>query len=183
MFHEIKDPRKGQSAGRKIAPEEMASVLRVPNQLCYYVFFPALFVTYFVHNISATVSYGKKRPSDIRTVITHLGLDKELLDIRTAITHLGLDKDFFNNKQDSHDILQTHGRADIPVIHKRKRRRYRGRKAGCLVRTRRRGVGKLPLPSILLANVQSLDNKLDEVRSRISYQQDIKNCNILCFTE
>ena len=44
-------------------------------------------------------------------------------------------------------------------------------------------VGKLPLPSILLANVQSLDNKLDEVRSRISYQQDIKNCNILCFTE
>ena len=38
-------------------------------------------------------------------------------------------------------------------------------------------------PSILLANVQSLDNKLDEVRTRISYQQDIKNCNILCFTE
>ena len=39
------------------------------------------------------------------------------------------------------------------------------------------------LPSILLANVQSLDNKLDEVRSQISYQRDIKNCNILCFTE
>ncbi|XP_055722390.1 uncharacterized protein LOC129813847 isoform X2 [Salvelinus fontinalis] len=31
--------------------------------------------------------------------------------------------------------------------------------------------------------MQSLDNKLDEVRSRISYQRDIKNCNILCFTE
>jgi hypothetical protein len=44
-------------------------------------------------------------------------------------------------------------------------------------------VGKLPLQSILLANVQSLGNKLDEVRSRISYQLDIKNCNILCFTE
>jgi hypothetical protein len=58
-----------------------------------------------------------------------------------------------------------------------------GHRAGCLVRTRRRRVGKLLLPSILLANVQSLDNKLDEVRSRISYQRDIKNCNILCFTE
>ena len=44
-------------------------------------------------------------------------------------------------------------------------------------------MGKLPLLSILLANVQSLDNKLDEIRSRISYQRDIKNCNILCFTE
>ena len=54
---------------------------------------------------------------------------------------------------------------------------------GCLVRTRRRQLGKLPLPSILLANVQSLDNKLAEVRSRTSYQRDIKNCNILCFTE
>ena len=31
--------------------------------------------------------------------------------------------------------------------------------------------------------MQSLDNKLDEVRSRIFYQWDIKNCNILCFTE
>ena len=39
-----------------------------------------------------------------------------------------------------------------------------------------------PLPSVLLANVQSLDNNLDELRSRLSYQWDIKNCNILCFT-
>ena len=130
------------------------------------VFF-AIFVNYFVHNVPATVSYGRK----------------ELLDFRTAITHLGLDKDFFNNKQDSHDILQTPCRADIPVIRKRKRRRYRGQRAGCLIRTRRRRVGKMPLPSILLANVQSLDNELDEVRSQISYQRDIKNCNILCSTE
>ena len=46
----------------------------------------------------------------------------------------------------------------------------------------RRQLGKLLLLSILLGNVQSLDNTLDEVRSRISYQRDIKNCNILCFT-
>ena len=68
------------------------------------------FVNYFVHNVSATVSYGRK----------------ERLDIRTAIK---LDKYFFNNKQDSHDILQTPGRADISVIRKRKRHRYRGRRA------------------------------------------------------
>ena len=87
-----------------MAPEEMAAVLRSPNQLCYYVFFFMIFVNYFVHNVSATISYGRK----------------ELLDIRTEITHLGLDKDIFNNnnnnKQDSKDILQTSHRADKPNI-------------------------------------------------------------------
>ena len=40
-----------------------------------------------------------------------------------------------------------------------------------------------PKKTILLANMQSLDNKLDEVQLQISYQRDTKNCNILCFTE
>ena len=52
----------------------------------------------------------------------------------------------------------------------------------CLVRICRRVV-KPPLPYVLFANVQSLENKLDYLRLRLSYQRDIKNCNILCFTE
>ena len=96
-----------------MAPEVMAAVLRAPNQLCYYVVFFTLFVTYFVHNVSATLSYDKK----------------ELLDIRTAITHLGLDKDFYFNKQDAQDILQTPARAHIHIICKRQRHRYRGQRA------------------------------------------------------
>ena len=43
-------------------------------------------------------------------------------------------------------------------------------------------VSKPPLPSVLLANVQSLENKLDALRLKLSYQRDIINC-ILCFTE
>ncbi len=39
------------------------------------------------------------------------------------------------------------------------------------------------LPSILLANVQALDNKLDDLCAHISFQWDIRNCNVLCFTE
>ncbi len=39
------------------------------------------------------------------------------------------------------------------------------------------------LPSILIAYVQALDNKLDNLCARISFQQDIRNCNVLCFTE
>ncbi len=37
-----------------------------------------------------------------------------------------------------------------------------------------------PLPSILLANVQSLENKMDDLRARTSFQRDIRDCNILC---
>ena len=40
-----------------------------------------------------------------------------------------------------------------------------------------RRVANLPLPSVLLANVQSLDNKMDDLKAR-----DIES-NILCFTE
>ncbi len=32
-----------------------------------------------------------------------------------------------------------------------------------------------PLPSILLTNVQSLENKMDNVRARISLQRDIRD--------
>ncbi|KAI3376379.1 hypothetical protein L3Q82_016861 [Scortum barcoo] len=55
-----------------------------------------------------------------------------------------------------------------------------GLRAGVLVRLRKRE-NRPPLPSILLANVQSLDNKLDELRSRMAFQRDIKR--ILVFTE
>ena len=44
-------------------------------------------------------------------------------------------------------------------------------------------MANLPLPSVLMANVQSLDNKMDELKAHISYHHDIKNCNILRFTE
>ncbi len=40
-----------------------------------------------------------------------------------------------------------------------------------------------PLPSILLTNVQSLENKMDDLRARISFQRDIRDCNIFCLTE
>ncbi|RXN39336.1 leucine-rich repeat-containing 24-like protein [Labeo rohita] len=42
---------------------------------------------------------------------------------------------------------------------------------------------RTPLPSILLANVQSLENKLDDLRARAKFQRDIRDCNLLCFTE
>ena len=84
---------------------------------------------------------------------------------------------FFN---ESKDLLLYGEQIQIPVIRVMKRRRYRGKR--CLVRIRRR-VSKSPLPSVLLANVQSLENKLCDLRSRLSNQQDMKNWNILYFPE
>ncbi len=57
-----------------------------------------------------------------------------------------------------------------------------GRRAGIRDRLRKRAHSP-PLPSILLANVQSLENKMDDLRARISFQRDIRDCNILCLTE
>ncbi len=57
-----------------------------------------------------------------------------------------------------------------------------GNSAGIRNRLRRR-VHSPPLPSILLANVQSLENKMDDLRARISFQRDIRDCNIICLSE
>ncbi|KAK1788980.1 hypothetical protein P4O66_015872 [Electrophorus voltai] len=62
------------------------------------------------------------------------------------------------------------------------RKRPRGKRAS--VRNRLRACAhRAPLPSILLANVQSLVNKLDDFRARIKFQRDIRDCNLLCYTE
>ncbi|KAK1790079.1 hypothetical protein P4O66_002384 [Electrophorus voltai] len=60
-------------------------------------------------------------------------------------------------------------------------KRPRGKRAGVRNRLRARA-HRAPLPSILLANVQSLDNKLDNLRARMKFQRDILDCNLLCFS-
>nr|XP_008286879.1 PREDICTED: uncharacterized protein LOC103362331 [Stegastes partitus] len=62
------------------------------------------------------------------------------------------------------------------------RNRLRGKRGGTRNRLRLQA-HRPPLPSILLANIQSLDNKLDELRARIRYQRDTRDCNIICLTE
>ena len=74
----------------------------------------------------------------------------------------------------------------IPTRRRRKRRRERRQKRGCragaLVRLRKRP-HKPPLPSVFLANVRSLANKMDELRLQITTNRTIKDSCILLFTE
>jgi hypothetical protein len=71
-------------------------------------------------------------------------------------------KIFFFNESGKKDIPLL-GDQDLPSFLWNKWWKYRGRRSGYLVRVCRR-VGSLSLPSVLLANVQSLENKLDELR-------------------
>lgn len=60
-----------------------------------------------------------------------------------------------------------------------------GRRRGGAGRRIRRMVsrGRLTLPVILFANVQSLENKMDELHARISKQRYVQDCSMLCFCE
>ncbi|XP_054618104.1 protein-L-isoaspartate(D-aspartate) O-methyltransferase isoform X2 [Dunckerocampus dactyliophorus] len=61
-------------------------------------------------------------------------------------------------------------------------RRKRGKRAGLHARLKARAT-RPPLPSLLLANVRSLENKMDELRARITAQREIRECCVLTFTE
>lgn len=62
--------------------------------------------------------------------------------------------------------------------------RKRGRRGGGGRRLRRLvSKGRLTLPIILFANVQSLVNKMDELFCRMATQRYFKDCSVLCFCE
>ena len=63
-----------------------------------------------------------------------------------------------------------------------RRRRRRGKRAGVLVKLRHRGL-RTPLPSIHLANLRSLPNKMDELLLLSGTNRDFANSAVLCFTE
>ena len=109
---------------------------------------------------------------------------KELLDIRATVTHQHYqhyDKEHDFPKEDP--LFAPHWSIELmPEADPKHRRRRRGTRSGLPVQLRRCAHHPL-LPSILLANVQSLYNKVVELSVRISFQRDIRDCNILCFTE
>ncbi len=101
-----------------------------------------------------------------------------LLNIGSSVAQRKPDFEFLNA---GGLFTDTASEPFIWVAQLRKRRRCR-KSAGVLVILRRRAF-RHPLPTILLANVQSLDNKLCEMRARISYQRETRDCCVICLTE
>ncbi|XP_072359770.1 uncharacterized protein [Scyliorhinus torazame] len=60
--------------------------------------------------------------------------------------------------------------------------RKRGKRGGLQVRLKQHGF-KSPLPSIFLANIQDIESKMDELKTRLTSQREVRDCCVLCFTE
>ncbi len=135
-----------------------------PLNLCFNILYVFL-LSLFTRITSALFIYDRRTLLDIGHHCTNLLQDTLSTDPAWPL-----------------EILRTtdvnKGRLNNP----RRRRKHLGRRAGIRNRLRKRAHSP-PLPSILLANVQSLENKMDDLRARISFQRDIRDCNILCLTE
>ncbi|KAK3511758.1 hypothetical protein QTP70_021781, partial [Hemibagrus guttatus] len=85
------------------------------------------------------------------------------------------------------DMRQHHEKVSEGVggavaLFKRFKKRKRGKRAGAFVKLRQRGF-RTVLPSIHLANLRSLPNKMDELLLLSRTNKDFSNSAALCFTE
>lgn len=101
--------------------------------------------------------------------------------------HIRYKKDFLLQLRDrTHDwISDTNIPAEI-IKHNTSSRfgqkRKRGKRGGTRLKLRRRNA-KVPLPTIILANVRSLKRKADELRANTRYLYEYREACILAFTE
>ncbi len=148
----------------KMAPR-MAAVLRAPGKLCSFSYVLLVFLLFYVLDVVSITVYDRDTLLNIGSSVAQRKPDFEFLNAGGLFTDTA-----------SEPIVW------VAQLRKRRRRRKRGKRAGVLVRLRRRAF-RHPLPTILLANVQSLDNKLCELRARISYQRETRDCCVICLTE
>ncbi len=136
-----------------------------PLKIVFLCVFFSIFISLFIRVTSAMIMYDKRTLLDIGQRYTNLTQDTLYTDPAWPL-----------------EILRSTEADKGRLNNTRRRRKHRGKRAGIRNRLRKRAHSP-PLPSILLANVQSLDNKMDDLRARISFQRDIRDCNIICLSE
>ena len=130
-----------------------------PQALRSFMFITCFLVCFFVHTALSLIQYDRLA----------------LLEIRSS-----LNTEFLSSYRSACCGSFVLPPVCLPI--RRRRRKKRRNRAGILCRSLMRCCNP-PLPSILLANVQSLDNKMDKLHARINFQRDIANCCVLAFTE
>ncbi len=145
----------------------MAAVLRAPGKLCSFSCVLFVSLLFCVLDVVSITVYDRDMLLNIGSSVAQRKPDFEFLNAG------GLFTDWIVASEPFVWVVQSR---------KRRRRRKIGKRAGVLVRLRRRAF-RHPLPTILLANVQSLDNKLCELQVRISYQRETRDCCVICLTE
>ncbi len=138
----------------------MAAVLQAPTKLCSF----SCVLLYFVLDVYTLIAYGRHTLLEIGSSVAHRKPDFEFLNAGALFTNTAVEP----------FVWATRPR-------RRKRSRKRGKRAGIFVKPRCSGF-QPSLPTILLANVQSLDNKLCELRARIFYQRETRDCCVICYS-
>ncbi len=140
-------------------------MLRAPRKLCRFSYVLFVFLLFYVLDVVSITVYDRDTLLKIGSSVAQRKPDFEFLNAGGLFTDTASEPFVWNARP------------------RRKKRSWkRGKRAGVLVRLRRRAF-RPPLPTILLANVQSLDNKLCELRARISYQRETRECCVICLTE
>ncbi len=85
------------------------------------------------------------------------------------------------------DLLIQHLENNLIYRHNRSfkhaKTRKRGKRGGVRLRLRRQKLNRLPLPTMILANVQSLRNKTDELKANVLHLSQYRNTCVLALTE
>ena len=97
-----------------------------------------------------------------------------------AIAPLQYSREYLLNLQYGPNVLPPNLESDIPNIVNSKKKR--GSRGGVRNRLKKSGY-RPPLPAITLSNVRSLQNKMDELSTLITYDSDYRRSSLLCFTE
>ncbi len=139
--------------------------MMAPLKLCFYLLVYVFLLSLFTRITSALFIYDKIKLLDIGHRCTHLLQDTLSTDPAWPLEILR-----------STEVNKSH------LNNPRRRKKHCGRRAGIRNRLRERAHSP-PLSSFLLTNVQSLEDKMDDLRARISFQWDIRDCKILCLTE
>ncbi len=141
----------------------MAAVLRALRKRCSFSYVLLVFLLFYVLDVVCITVYDRHTLLNIGSSVAQCKPDFEFLNAGALFT-------------------DTASEPFVWAARPKKRKPKRGKRAGVLVRLRRRAF-RPPLPTIFLANVQSLDNKLCELQARISYQRETRDCCVICLTE
>lgn len=140
--------------------------------LCVFSVFSA------VHKCHTLLTYNRQTLLDIVKSWTHAEftgfIPPELQPIVCSRSH-------HHHPQEGPETWSSSEYADTRRVLRRPRHKQ-GKRGGLHARLKARA-SQPPLPSLLLANVQSLENKLDKLRARITSQREIRECSALIFTE
>ena len=147
------------------------AVVVAPVRLCYFLVFLLFIFSFLSSTALALTTYDRNTLLDIGSQQTHAITDLISVFLLSGLSSWPaeiLRRASSNNNNNNSDGPSRSGR---------RRKKHRGRRGGVKNRLRAQA-HRPPLPSILLANVQSLQNKLDDLRARVQFQRDIRDCNI-----